>query len=306
MSLGKPLNDSTHIHFVGVSPPVRKSSGRALIAGPDSAAPQPVRREPFRPPNVPVDPFALWLLEAAGLNPHAYRAAAVQRRVPACLRQLQVTSGEAARELVRQKPEVLPKALNTLLIGVTEFFRDPFVFDFLRKSALPELLRNRPGLRICSAGVSEGHELYSIAMLLAEAGRLKDCFLMGVDCRPEAIARARAGRFDGKEVAGLDSRLLNLFFQPAGQGFFICDEIRRHTHWRLDNLFSFRETHPWDVILFRNVAIYVNQEHAASIWTKLCAELSPGGLLVTGKAEKPLASLPLQRIAPCVFRKEDS
>ncbi|HEX2973498.1 MAG TPA: hypothetical protein VHP11_14280, partial [Tepidisphaeraceae bacterium] len=58
--------------------------------------------------------------------------------------------------LLERRPELAPAAISSVLIGVSEFFRDPAVFEHLRRVVLPAMLQEKPGLRICSAGCSEG------------------------------------------------------------------------------------------------------------------------------------------------------
>ncbi len=102
---------------------------------------------------------------------------------------------EEGRALLENRPDLLPAAVGSLLIGVTEFFRDPAVFEAVRARVVPELAaRGRGPLRIWSAGCSSGEELYSLAILLAEAGLLAGSFLLGTDCRIEAVRQARSGR----------------------------------------------------------------------------------------------------------------
>ncbi len=79
-----------------------------------------------------LDEFISWVLKRAGLDPAAYRTQSLHRRLPACLRAMKVCSTSAARELLERKPQLVPKAIGSLLIGVTEFFREPGVFDCLR------------------------------------------------------------------------------------------------------------------------------------------------------------------------------
>ncbi|HEY9510257.1 MAG TPA: CheR family methyltransferase [Verrucomicrobiae bacterium] len=294
------LNSLAHIHFAGVESPRRSLTPKPLVV----RWLRPVSlRSRLDAGAAPLDPFGAWLLSRAGLDVGAYRAAAVQRRFGACLRQLRVPTTDAARNLLERNPELLPRALNTLLIGVTEFFRDRTVFDYLRGVALPALLKTRPGLRVLSAGSSEGHELYSMAMLLAETRRLENSFLQGIDCRPAAIARARRGEFEMKDIAHLEPRWRDVYFQREGLRCFILPELRARTVWRVDDLLSFQERDLWDIILFRNVAIYLNESHSTKAWSQWVSNLAPGGYLVTGKAERPSGSLTLERVAPGIYRK---
>lgn len=298
------MDNLAHISFAGVEPAGRGPLVRSRLQGAVAkAATLPARRRAFSDGDAALDPLMSWLLDRAGLPPEAYRPAAMQRRVSACLRQLRVHSPQSARDLLERKPEMLPFALNTVLIGVSEFFRDRAVFDYLRDSVLPELLKTRPGLRVLSAGVSGGQELYSMAMLLSEAGALANSALTGIDCRCDAIARAKEGVFGVDDMAGVEAGRRERFFQPDGARWAITPVLKERIQWQVEDLLSFDSDAPCDLILFRNVAIYFNEAHGSAAWTRLYAQLAPGGFIVTGKAERPPADLPFTRVANSIYRK---
>ncbi|MEO6005851.1 MAG: CheR family methyltransferase [Opitutus sp.] len=235
-----------------------------------------------------------------------YRARALARRIPACLRLLGAATPAQGLQQLRQKPELVDSVVGTVLLGVTEFFRDAAVFEHLRFSVLPWLLAHDQRLRVWSAACSEGQELYSIALLLAEDGRLHDCELVGTDCRREAIHVARAGVFDAESVAVLDSHWRRNFFTISSVHATIASALVRATKWKVANLFEGVERGPWHLILWRNMAIYLEHFAAEELWWALCRELLSGGYLITGKADHPPAGLPLKRIAPCIYQKVDS
>ena len=261
-----------------------------------------------KPETEAMDPFVVWLLKQAGLEARAYRPGVLRRRLPTCLRVLRASSTEAARKTLESQPELVSQAVSPLLIGVSEFFRDRPVFQHLQTAILPERLKSRGGLRVLSAGCSEGQELYSIAMLLDQLGGLERSYLLGVDCRPEAIAQAQAGWFPTAALAGVDPFWRERYFQVAGAQARVSAGLRKKTCWAAGNLLSLDTGHPrgdWDLILCRNLAIYLESSQANQLWQRLSAQLAPGGWLVTGKAEQPPSSLTLARMSPCFYRKTD-
>ncbi len=255
-------------------------------------------------------PFLAWLFSKAGLDAGAYRSKGLERRLAACLRSLHASSTEAAQALLERDPELVPKAVDAVLIGVSGFFRDEAVFEYLRRAVLPELLRGRPGLRVFSAGCSGGQELYSIGLLLDELGALKDSYLLGVDCRPEAIALAKAGSFRLNELETVPPRFRDQYFLVQGARAGIALAQKPNFSWRVENVLEnspgserLGDADPWDLILFRNLAIYLKPESALNLWRTLSRGLRPGGVLVTGKAERPPDGLPFRRVFPCIFEK---
>jgi chemotaxis protein methyltransferase CheR len=251
------------------------------------------------------DAFLMWLLERCGLDGASYRLETLRRRLPSCLRALRVRSVFEARRLLHDKPELLGTALSGTIIGSTSFFRDLAVFASLRDDILPALAATaaRPPLRVWSAGCSDGAELYSVAMLLAERGALEDSLLLGTDCRADAIRQARAAEFDALALRDLEPRLRVRYFRCAGVRWQLQDRLRRAVHWRVGNMLAVAEPGLWDLILCRNVAIYLQEDAVTALWARIETSLRPGGILVLGKAERPHGTSGLSLMKPCIYRR---
>jgi chemotaxis protein methyltransferase CheR len=245
--------------------------------------------------------FIARVLESAGLPADAYRAAPMRRRLGACLRTLKAGSVSEAWSLM-QSPELVGTAIDSLLIGVTEFFRDAEVFDALRKIIATEAPIQQGPIRVWSAGCSNGAELYSLAMLLAEAGKFGRSILVGTDCRAAAIHEARSGVYSEADVRSMDAWLRHKYMHKDGGRWRVADSLRRHIRWRVGNLLAGGEDGPWDIILWRNMAIYLKLKSASQVWAELIEGMRPGGLLVVGKAERPPASSGLTCISRCIYR----
>ncbi len=300
----------SHIYFVG-------AERSAVPAGPGrsrtrSAAPIPGRVGQPAPQRVgpaaeteALSPLIEFVLRQNGLDPSCYQSRALNRRLPACLRSLRARSESAAMAALSRDSALGPVALSALLIGVSGFFRDPAVFEHLRQATFPEALRAGGELRVCSVGCAAGQELYSAAMLLDELGGLAHSVLVGMDCRSQAVDQARAGRFEASDLAGISPERLTRYFQKEGNGAVISPALRKRTRWHVADLHDWPDTEPWDIILFRNVAIYLEPEQAASAWHRLERVLKPGGFLVTGKAGRPPSTMALRRESGCVYRKPE-
>lgn len=298
--------DLSHIQFAGVE----SNRPTPVAAKPDRRPPKDalagLRKRLVDDEAVPLDPFLHWLLAQAAVDPSKYRASAVNRRLLACLRVLRATDPDTARQVVLREPRLKASAVSSVLIGVTEFFREPAVFEHLAHRLVPALARKSGRIRVLSMGVSGGQELYSLAMLLAEAGLLERSELVGMDCRHDAIAAAAAGRFSAAEIASMDARRRERFFQREGNHFRFDPGLQAYLRWRTADLFSPTGEGQFDLTFFRNVAIYFEPSAAEEAWNCVCTHVSPGGLLVTGRAERPPACLGLARLASCIYRKTAS
>ena len=267
--------------------------------------PERARRHPATAPRVEehypegAREFFRTLFEAAGVHPEGYRAKALNRRVPACLRHLGVKSLEEASDRLERHPELVPGTVSVSLLGVTEFFRDEPVFHQLG-NLLPHL--GKP-LRIWSAACSEGQELYSMALLLESRGLLRDVELLGTDCRAQAIERARTAVYPPEHLKNMPAPWQAAYFQKTWAGMRLQGEIQQAARFRQADLLREAEPGPWNMILWRNMAIYLEPEAARHVWLRIYAQLAPGGIIVTGKAEHPPASLELERLGTCLYRK---
>jgi chemotaxis methyl-accepting protein methylase len=249
------------------------------------------------------DAFVHWLFARAGLDATRYRRETLRRRLPACLRFLRVASCAAARQLLHQHPAHIVGAIGAMLIGVTSFFRDARVFDHLTYTVLRDLGRGARSPRIWSAGCSDGEELYSIAILLAELQLLPQTYLLGTDCRTTAIARARAGCYTTPALADVPAEWLARYFTRQRDGWQVDDALRSRVQWRSGDVTALNEPGGWDVILCRNLAMYLQPHVAARLWKTLESSLLPGGFLIVGKAERPMTASRLQPVAPCIYRR---
>jgi chemotaxis methyl-accepting protein methylase len=244
--------------------------------------------------------FVTWLFEQAGISARNYRQETLVRRLPACLRLIRVASVREARRALELNPALVADAVDALVIGVTSFFRDAQTFEALRDRVLPLLLEARRPLRIWSVGCSDGHEMYSIIMLLAELGWLNRADLLGTDCRVPAVRRAAAGTFSDADVRSVPAALLRRYFTLSEWGWRVEARLRTVVQWRAGDVLQVDEPGIWDLILCRNVAMYFEPRVASGLWQRLHAALGRGRILVTGKAERPGEGF--TSLAPCIYR----
>jgi chemotaxis protein methyltransferase CheR len=200
-------------------------------------------------------------------------------------------------EQLRLSPpgELHRRVVEAMTNNETLFFRDPRVFAMLKNTILPELAARRASdraLSIWCAACSTGQEPYSIAMLLREqlpslSGW--DVQLIASDISRDVLARARAGRYTQFEISrGLPAHMLVKYFQQFQSSWEISAQLRAAVVFQEMNL-----THPWpklacmDLIVMRNVLIYLDVDAKKRILAKATRLLAPGGYLVVGGAETP-------------------
>lgn len=176
------------------------------------------------------------------------------------------------------------RVVEALLNGETSFFRDWAPFEALVSAILPAALRRGPAV-VWSAACSTGQEPYSVAMLAREElpGPLR---VIASDVSRESLARAREGRYSQLEVnRGLPARLLVKHFEKMGAGWRIHEPLRAAVEFREINLIGTLDVPLCDVILLRNVLIYLPIERRREVLDRVRSRLKPEGVLLLGASE---------------------
>jgi chemotaxis protein methyltransferase CheR len=175
----------------------------------------------------------------------------------------------------------------------TWFFRDRAPFEQFREIILPDLMSRRARskkLRIWCAAAATGQEVYTLAMILNEAGIAGDGWeieLIATDINAECLLRAKEGLYTSFEIQrGLGIKRLIANFTQEGEGWRIGEHLRRMVKFRTFNLL---DDYGWlgevDVIFCRNVLLYFDQRTKAQVLARLADVLAPDGYLIVGTAE---------------------
>jgi two-component system, chemotaxis family, CheB/CheR fusion protein len=191
-------------------------------------------------------------------------------------------------------PSELDLLFKEMLIGVTNFFRDPEAWDELRSVVLPELFaRVRPdrGFRAWVAGCSTGEEALSLAMVFMEAQQGLDSpgrytlQIFATDLNADAIAFARRGRYPASIAADASAERLERFFHIQGDGYLIDPRIREMVLFAQHDLIMDPPFTRLDLLLCRNVLIYFNATLQKRLLPLFHYSLLPGGVLMLGGSE---------------------
>jgi len=184
---------------------------------------------------------------------------------------------------------------NELLIGVTSFFRDPSSWEKLKSDAIPLLLASRPegGLvRAWSAGCSTGEEAYSLAMVFMEELeklKLKQNYtiqIFATDIDKHAIDIAREGSYPQNIVADVsEERLLRFFSKSPDGGYRVNKNIREKIVFAHQNLIKDPPFTMLDILICRNLMIYLEPELQKRLVPLFHYSLNPKGYLFLGSAE---------------------
>jgi two-component system, chemotaxis family, CheB/CheR fusion protein len=255
--------------------------------------------------------------ESTGIDFSQYKRPTILRRLQ---RRMLATGREQLREYIRfahGHQDEMQRLANSFLIKVTEFFRDPDLYDYLGDHVLPDLMEYAAGnggeVRFWSAGCATGEEAYSLAIIAAEAkARLGDDIRMRIfatDVDNDAIEFARRGIYPAAAVDHVPDELKSRYFiQSAGQ-FEVAPAIRSLLAFGQHDLAQRAPFPRIDMTICRNVLIYFTNELQRRALQLFAFALRDGGYLVLGKAEtsSPLADhFVLEQPRLKVFRRRGS
>ena len=241
------------------------------------------------------------LNRARGLDFSGYRQSMIQRRVRARMMRLRCDSPELYLQRLRSDPTECDHLIDTIAINVSEFFRDPIVWEILAQSILPEILERKSQegvheIRAWSAGCAAGEEAYSLAILLdqaieGESARWRT-LIFGTDIDQQTLEEAATGIYPRESVGNVKLDILDRYFSVEGDRFEVDPALRSQVCFSTADLTSSAGHAPsdsvfgtFDLVLCRNVLIYFSRELQARVSETLLRSLAPRGYLILGPSE---------------------
>ncbi|QFZ24328.1 PAS domain S-box protein [Saccharothrix syringae] len=250
-------------------------------------------------PTEPDDQFEAvltYLKETRGFDFTGYKRTSLARRVRRRMAQVGVDHFSDYMDLLQVDPDEFDALFNTILINVTDFFRDAEAWEHIRRDVIPALLAERDPdepLRVWSAGCSAGQEAYTLAMLLADAlgpeqfrQRVK---IYATDVDEEALTQARQASYTTAEVENLTEGQLQQYFDQQGGHYVFRKDLRRSVIFGRNDLVQDAPISRIDLLVCRNTLMYFNAETQAKVLGRFHFALAPRGILFLGKAEMLLS-----------------
>ena len=234
-----------------------------------------------------------------GLDLGQYRRQYLERRLAARLRTLGLHSYRQYALQLDRDPAEYAQLLDTLTINVTDFFRDPTVYQAFRTRVVPALIKAKMAgrhrmIRAWSAGCATGEEAYSIAMTLLDGvERSHEPFLVsvyGTDLDPKALEVARKGEYRASDAKNLPHAFRMKYAELEDDVFRVSETVKEHVRFSPLNLFEDRPISVVDLIFCRNVFIYFTKEQQEKVLERFWTALSRGGYLILGRSEKMASS----------------
>ncbi|HET8755816.1 MAG TPA: CheR family methyltransferase [Solirubrobacteraceae bacterium] len=233
-----------------------------------------------------------FLKRSRGFDFTGYKRTSLERRFKRRMDAIECQSYGDYLDYLEVHPEEYEQLFDTLLINVTEFYRDPPAWEHLRDDVLPGLLAAKSDdepIRVWSAGCASGQEAYTAAMVLAEllgddayGERVK---IYATDIDEEALTEARHAIYTQKQLESVPEELRAKYFERADQRMAFRKDLRRTVIFGRNNLVSDAPISRLDLLICRNTLMYFTAETQGRILRHFHFALRDHGVLMLGKSE---------------------
>lgn len=231
--------------------------------------------------------FKKKIFELTTIDLNAYKERQMKRRIDTLIARNKYTDYDSYVLALKTNRELFDEFVNYLTINVSEFYRNPQLWEVLEKEILPHLMsRFGNGLKIWSAACSTGDEPYSLVMLLSKFMPLSKIKIIATDIDKQVLEKARMGIYSPNSLNGLPKEFKDKFFTPVGNSFKISDDIKKCVEFKNHNLLKDEYPANCHLIVCRNVMIYFTEEAKEEIYKKFNRSLVKEGILFVGSTEQ--------------------
>jgi chemotaxis protein methyltransferase CheR len=220
-----------------------------------------------------------------------YNDAYLDRRITARMRRTDVDDYRAYKRLLQRDTDERAALLDSLSINVTGFFRNPEAWEKLRL-VLREITETNRTVRIWSAPCADGREPYSVAMLALDDSEIRDrsVEITGTDINRDILREARRGRYETSQTTDIAEELEPLddysaYIDQDGQQFSVRDRVKEMVTFEQHDLIRGDPKRDFDLVLCRNLLIYIDADFKEPIFETIRGSLREGGHLMIGMTE---------------------
>ncbi|MCR4290033.1 MAG: PAS domain-containing protein [Candidatus Scalindua sp.] len=220
-----------------------------------------------------------------------YKQNTIRRRIERRMAVHQIDKISHYLDYVRQNPSEVTTLFKDLLIGVTNFFRDPDAFDILEKEIISEIVKTKKGdnIRVWVPGCATGEEAYSIAIIFAEmiekSQKRLNVQIFATDIDDDSIEYARAAIYPDSIAADISKERLKRFFIKEDSTYKVKKQIREMLVFATQSLIKDPPFSRLDLVSCRNVLIYMDTVLQKKILPIFHYTLNKNGYLFLGTSE---------------------
>lgn len=221
-----------------------------------------------------------------------YKSSTVARRIQRRMDVNRLDSLHDYLQFLVRTPREVTQLCKEMLIGVTNFFRDPQAFKIVKEVILPKLISDRQAndpIRVWCGGCSTGEEAYSLAILFAEVirdySKIVEVKIFATDVDREALEFASVGSYPDSVAADIPTDYLKRYFNHINGKYTIHRQIREMIVFAPQNITKDPPFTRMDFIICRNLLIYIQQQLQKKIFSLFRFALKPEGYLFLGGSE---------------------
>lgn len=232
--------------------------------------------------------FKRFVYQQTSIDLNAYKERQMKRRIDTLIERNKYDGYDSYSKALVSDKVLLDQFVNHLTINVSEFYRNPSLWQTLEDVILPDLI-NKFGqnLKIWSAACSTGDEPYSLAMVMAKKVPMSKIHIYATDIDDQVIEKAKDGVYGANSLKGLPDEYKNKYFEKMGDKFYkISDDIKRCVEFKKSNLLKDMYPAGCNLIVCRNVMIYFTEEAKQDIYKKFNKSLVTDGCLFVGNTEQ--------------------
>lgn len=233
------------------------------------------------------------IVSTHGYDFTCYSTASVKRRINRLFVLDRFKDFRDFRKRVLNDKNYMTRFVQEITVTVTEMFRDPSFYKLIRDQVLP-VLSTYPFIRIWHAGCSTGEEVYSMAILLKEAGIMHKSLLYATDINPGVLEQVVKGIYPLRSLKQFSENYISSGGKEDFSSYYTAkynlakfnNELRSKMIVSTHNLVSDRSFNEFQLIVCRNVLIYFNKELQDKVLTLFDNSLEPRGFLALGSKEQ--------------------
>lgn len=201
------------------------------------------------------------------------------------MRALDIKNFSEYENYLRKNNDELGILVDTITINLSYFFRNVETFLFIKDYIFPALKKEKKKYVFWSAGCAQGEEPYSLAIIAAESKMLEDITIYGTDIDNRVLDIAQRGIYSSVAFQYTPKELQKRYFRRVSNGYVIDNAVKGKVKFFNSDLFEEPPFGFCDMIVCRNVMIYLDRTAQSTVLRNFYDHLNPNGYLVIGKVE---------------------
>ena len=242
-----------------------------------------------------------------GIDLSLYKESQMLRRLQHLRMRRGFSTFRAYEQALAREPLLHDEFLDHITINVSEFFRNPALWDTLQKKVLVDIAQQTRSIKCWSAACSTGEEPYSLSMQMMATSTFRSVDILASDIDDGALQKAREGHYRPDFLKNVPESVLKRYFKSTDARYTVSAEVKKNVRFVKHNLLADPFERDFHLIMCRNVIIYFTDEAKDQLMHRFSQSLRPGGYLFLGGTEhiKQPGKYQLESVETFFYRKRD-